>query len=160
MSPLFHNTGFADQLGQMLAVGGAVDLLPSFGVSATRDALLRRPSSYLIAVPGILRLLTEHDDAEAMLAGCRIACFGGSPMPEAWIRDIAARWPRLGLFNIYGLTEFTSVSHCLPPRDLPGHADTVGRPVLGAEQMIAGPDGEPLAAPARSATSWWPARAA
>ena len=50
-------------------------------------------------------------------------------MPEAWIRDIAARWPRLGLFNIYGLTEFTSVSHCLPPRDLPGHADTVGRPV-------------------------------
>ncbi len=145
MVPLFHNTGFADQLGQMLAVGGAVDLLPAFGLSAAHAALVRRPSTYLIAVPGILRLLTESPDADAMLDACRIAAFGGSPMPEAWIRDMAARWPGLGLFNIYGLTEFTSISHCLAPRDLLGHADTVGRPVGGAEQMIAGPHGEPLA---------------
>lgn len=144
MAPLFHNTGFADQLGQMLAVGGAVDLIPAFSVAATRDALLRRPASYLIAVPGILRLLTEHADAHAMLDACRIACFGGSPMPEAWIRDMAARWPRLGLFNIYGLTEFASISHCLAPRDLLAHADSVGRTVEGVEQLIAGPDGEPL----------------
>ena len=144
MGPLFHNTGFADQLGQMLVVGGSVDLLPAFGMSATREALLRRPASYLIAVPGILRLLTEHPDGDAMLGACRVACFGGSPMPAHWIRDMAARWPHLGLFNIYGLTEFASISHCLAPRDVLTHADSVGRPVEGAEQRIAGPGGEPL----------------
>ena len=65
-------------------------------------------------------------------------------MPQAWIADIAARWPRLRLYNSYGLTEFTSVSHLLDPDDLPEHAGTVGRPVPGAQQRIAGPDGMPL----------------
>jgi long-chain acyl-CoA synthetase len=146
MVPLFHNTGFADQLAQMLMVGGAVDLLPAFGVAAAREALLRRAATYLIAVPGILRLLAEHEDADAMLGACRIACYGGSPMPEAWIRDLSARWKQLGLFNVYGLTEFTSVSHVLGPEELAGHGDSVGRPVEGAEQRVARPDGTPLPA--------------
>ena len=146
MVPLFHNTGFADQLGQMLTVGGAIDLLPSFGVEAARRALLRRPATYLIAVPGILRLLTQDEDAAAMLAACRVACFGGSPMPEPWIRDMAARWPGLGLFNIYGLTEYTSLSHCLQPHDLTAHGDSVGRPVDGAAQLVVGEAGEPVRA--------------
>jgi long-chain acyl-CoA synthetase len=146
MVPLFHNTGFADQLGHMLTVGGAIDLLPAFGVRAARDALLRRPATYLIAVPGILRLLTQAEDADAMFAECRIACFGGSPMPEAWIREMAARWPGLGLFNIYGLTEFTSLSHCLGPQDLLRHGDSVGRPVDGAEQLIVDATDRPVPA--------------
>jgi long-chain acyl-CoA synthetase len=145
MVPLFHNTGFADQLGHMLMVGGAIDLLPVFGVRAARRALVRRPATYVIAVPGVLRLLTESEDAAAMFAECRIACFGGSPMPEAWIHDMGSRWPGLGLFNIYGLTEFTSLSHCLQPRDLLAHGDSVGLPVDGAEQLVVDPDGEPVA---------------
>ena len=58
MVPLFHNTGFCDQLAHMLLVGGTVDLLPAFGVAAAREALLRQPSTFLIGVPGILRLLS------------------------------------------------------------------------------------------------------
>jgi long-chain acyl-CoA synthetase len=164
MVPLFHNTGFADQLGQMLMVGGAVDLLPDFGIGAARRALLRRPATYLIAVPGILRLLSQAEDAGAMLAACRVACFGGSPMPEAWIRELAARWPRLGLFNIYGLTEYTSLSHCLQPDDLEAHGDSVGRPVDGAAQLVVDeggrpvPSGEPgmvlVAGPSRMSGYW------
>jgi long-chain acyl-CoA synthetase len=146
MVPLFHNTGFADQLAHVLMVGGTVDLLPAFGVGAARRALLRRPASYVIAVPGILRLLAQSEDADAMFSACRIACYGGSPMPEAWIRDMEARWPRLGLFNIYGLTEYTSLSHCLHPRDLAAHGDSVGRPVAGAEQLVVGDDGQPVGA--------------
>ena len=146
MAPLFHNTGYADQLAQMLMVGGSVDMLPSFGVRAARRALRRRPATYLIAVPGILRLLTQSEDADAMFAACRVAAFGGSPMPEAWIRDMEARWPRLRLHNVYGLTEFTSLSHCLQPHDLAEHCDSVGRPVEGAEQLVVGDRGEPLPA--------------
>ncbi len=141
LGPLFHNTGFCDQLAQMILVGGAVDLLPAFSTAAARDALRRRPATYLIAVPGILRLLATGPDAGALLGACRIGCYGGSPMPPAWIEDLRARWPDLRLHNCYGLTEFTSVSHILAPRDLPDHHDSVGRPVAGVQQRIVDPQG-------------------
>ena len=117
MVPLFHNTGFCDQLAHMLMVGGVVDLLPSFGVATAREALLRRPSTFLMGVPGILRLLATGERGDEIFAACRIACYGGSPMPEAWIGDIASRWPHVRLYNSYGLTEFTSVSHLCGPAD-------------------------------------------
>jgi long-chain acyl-CoA synthetase len=144
MVPLFHNTGFCDQLAHMLLVGGTVDLLPAFGVAAAREALLRRPSTFLMGVPGILRLLATGEGGQEIFSACRIACYGGSPMPEAWIEDIASRWPQLRLYNSYGLTEFTSVSHLLDPGDLADHAHTVGRPVPGALQRIVADDGTEL----------------
>jgi acyl-CoA synthetase (AMP-forming)/AMP-acid ligase II len=144
MVPLFHNTGFCDQLAHMLLVGGTVDLLPAFGVEAARQALLRQPSTFLMGVPGILRLLATGECAEDVFSACRIACYGGSPMPRAWIEDIAGRWPELRLYDSYGLTEFTSVSHLLGPDDLPDHPGTVGRPVRGVEQRIVADDGASL----------------
>jgi long-chain acyl-CoA synthetase len=146
MVPLFHNTGFADQLAQVLMVGGTVELLSAFSLGAAQRALVRRPASYLIAVPGILRLLAQSEDGDAVFSACRIACYGGSPMPESWIRDMEARWPGLGLFNVYGLTEYTSVSHCLHPRDLADHGDSVGRPVAGAEQLVVDEQGQAVGA--------------
>jgi acyl-CoA synthetase (AMP-forming)/AMP-acid ligase II len=144
MVPLFHNTGFCDQLAHMLLVGGTVDLLPAFGLSAARGALSRQPSTFLMGVPGILRLLATGEGGDEIFSACRIACYGGAPMPEPWIADIASRWPRLRLYNSYGLTEFTSVSHLLDPDDLPAHAGTVGRPVPGAAQRVVGAEGGPL----------------
>jgi long-chain acyl-CoA synthetase len=142
--PLFHNTGFCDQLAHMIVVGGTVDLLPQFGTGAARRALRLRPASFLIAVPGILRLLATSDDAESIFSACRIACYGGSPMPDGWTHELATRWPNLRLYNCYGLTEFTSISHMLAPADLASHPGSVGRPVPGVEQQIIGADG-PLA---------------
>ena len=113
--PLFHNTGFADQLTQMLLVGGAVDLLREFETAAALDALAARPASYLIAVPSIFRLLMLHEHADDAFRHCRVAVYGGAPMPTPWIEELARRWPSLRLFNCYGLTEFTSVSHLLAP---------------------------------------------
>jgi acyl-CoA synthetase (AMP-forming)/AMP-acid ligase II len=142
--PLFHNTGFADQLSQMLLVGGVLDLLPEFRTDAAVGALAARPSTYLIAVPSILRLLMLHERADEAFRGCRVVVYGGSPMPPAWIRELAQRWPGLRLYNCYGLTEFTSVSHLLDPEHALGRSDSVGRPVEGVRQQIAGPSGRTL----------------
>ena len=54
-----------------------------------------------------------------MLAACRVAAYGGAPMPAAWIADLAARRPHLRLANVYGLTEYTSLSHTTAPRRRP-----------------------------------------
>jgi long-chain acyl-CoA synthetase len=152
--PLFHNTGFADQLTQMLLVGGAVDVLREFHTEAAIEALARRPATYLIAVPSIYRLLMLHDRADEAFRVCRVAVYGGAPMPAPWIEELAARHPALRLFNCYGLTEFTSVSHLLDPEYALVRSDSVGRPVEGVGHRIAG-DGEIwLSGPTRM-TGYW-----
>ena len=134
--PLFHNTGFVDQLSQMALVGGSVDLLREFSVAAALEALTRRPATYLIAVPSIFRLLMLSDEADVAFRGCRVAAYGGSTMPSAWIDELAARWPHLRLFNCYGLTEFTSVTHVLGPEHAHTHYGSVGRPVRDVCQLV------------------------
>lgn len=159
--PLFHNTGFVDQLAQMLLVGGAVDLLPEFHTEAAIDALARRPASYLIAVPSIVRLLMLHERADDAFRGCRVLVYGGASMPAAWIHELAERWPAIRLFNCYGLTEFTSVSHLLDPEHALERSDSVGRPVEGVRQRVVRgneAEGEPgeiwLAGPMRMDGYW------
>jgi long-chain acyl-CoA synthetase len=139
--PLFHNTGFLDQLSQMLVVGGCVDLLRRFGVQAALDALAHRPAGYLMGVPSMFRLMMLDARAGAAFEACRILAYGGAPMPPAWIEELHVRWPGLRPFNIYGLTEFTSLSHALEPADAIVRAATVGRPVEQVRQRIVGDDG-------------------
>jgi long-chain acyl-CoA synthetase len=154
--PLFHNTGFADQLAQMLLVGGAVDLLAEFHTQTAIEALARRPASYLIAVPSIFRLLMLHNRADQAFRDCRVAVYGGASMPATWIEELAERFPELRLFNCYGLTEFTSVSHLLDPEYAAARGNSVGRPVEGVAQRIAD-DGEIwLSGPTRM-TGYWQA---
>ena len=142
--PLFHNTGFVDQLSQMVLVGGALDLVPEFRVADALGALARRPATYLIAVPSIFRLLMLHERADTAFRHCRVVAYGGASMPTGWIVELAARWPQLPLFNCYGLTEFTSVSHLLAPEYALARSDSVGRPVEGVRHRVVGEHGRPL----------------
>jgi long-chain acyl-CoA synthetase len=144
LAPLFHNTGFVDQLSHMVLVGGAVDLLPEFRVAAAIDALARRPATYLIAVPSVIRLLMLHERADDAFRRCRVASYGGASMPTGWISELARRWPELRLFNCYGLTEFTSVSHLLDPEYAVIRRSAVGRPVRDVRQLVVGEEGRPL----------------
>lgn len=142
--PLFHNTAFVDQLAQMVLVGGSVDLVEEFSVRGAIEALSRRPASYLIAVPSIYRLLMLSERADEAFAGCRIAAYGGAPMPEAWINELQERWPHMRLFNVYGLTEFTAVSHILGPEHLPERGGSVGPPVAGVRHRVVDEAGNEL----------------
>ena len=67
-------------------------------------------------------------------------------MPRGVDRGHRGALAALRLYNSYGLTEFTSVSHLLEPGDLAEHADTVGRPVPGAQQRVVGDGRQPAAA--------------
>jgi long-chain acyl-CoA synthetase len=144
--PLFHNTGFVDQLTHMLLVGGRIDLVPRFGVTAALDALEERPATYLIAVPSIVRMLMLHERRDVVFERCRVLAYGGAPMPVAWIDELVHAWPHMRLFNVYGLTEFTSVTHILGPEEVRTRPDSVGRPVAGVRHRVVDPAGRPLPA--------------
>jgi acyl-CoA synthetase (AMP-forming)/AMP-acid ligase II len=134
--PLFHNTGFVDQLSHSILAGSQVDLIAEFHVRDAIDALVRRPSSILMAVPSIFRLLMLDAHADEALRGCRAAVYGGAPMPPSWIDELKARWPAIDPVNCYGLTEFTSVSHMLLPPLSRERTDAVGMPVAGVRQTV------------------------
>ena len=137
----------------MLVVGGAIDLLREFHVADAIDALARRPASYLIGVPSIFRLMMLDPRADDAFGEVRILAYGGAPMPPAWIEELATRWPALRPFNIYGLTEFTSLSHALEPEFAVSRADTVGRPVEQVRQRVVVDDGDD-AAPGEPGEVW------
>jgi acyl-CoA synthetase (AMP-forming)/AMP-acid ligase II len=151
--PLFHNTGFVDGVAHALLLGGAVDVPGDFATAAALDALARRPASFLVAVPSIVRLLVLHGRADDAFARCDVLGYGGASTPPAWRAELAARWPHLRLFDLYGLTELTSLTHALQPEDAAARPGSVGRPVAGIRQRVV--DGELwLAGPTRMLGYW------
>lgn len=138
--PLFHNTGFVDQLGHMILVGGETVLLRSFRTQDAVDELALRQVTYVTAVPSIIRLVMTHEHADRALGRVRTVLYGGSPMPEAWSDELAERWPAVRLFHGYGLTEFTSAVSFLTP-DRAGNRESVGAAAPGVEIRVVDPDG-------------------
>jgi long-chain acyl-CoA synthetase len=136
MVPIFHNTGFVDQLGHMVVSGGATAILPRYKTSLTAIELVDNPVTYLAAVPSMLRMLMLHDAAEQVFSGIRTIMFGGSPMPGAWTDELLRRWPHLELVHAYGLTEFTSVCTFLPPDMVSTKGESVGLPLPGVEVAV------------------------
>ena len=74
------------------------------------------------AVPARPRTSTRYD-----LSAWRVGCYGGAPMPEATIAELARECPGLGLMNGYGATETTSPATIMPRgADRASMPDSVG----------------------------------
>lgn len=144
--PMFHNTGFVDQFGHMLLLGGRTDLLRKFHTKDAIAALTARPVTYLAAVPSIHRLIMLADGAEQALAPMRVLLYGGSPMPAAWIDELLAKWLQLQLFHGYGMTEYGSAVSFLPPEYAETRGESVGFAVPGTAVRIVGDDGQDVPA--------------
>ena len=141
VAPLFHNTGFVDQLCTMIFVGGRSDLLSRYRSQAAVEACRRRPVTFVTAVPSVLRMMMTAEGAEAIFGSAQLVLFGGSPMPAPWSLEMHERWPSLRLVHGYGLTEFTSCCTLLPPELILTHGDSIGYPAKGVELRLVGEDG-------------------
>lgn len=124
--PMFHNTGFVDQFGHMLLLGGRTDLLYKFHTKDAVAAMAARPVTYLAAVPSIHRLIMLADGADKALSPVRVLLYGGSPMPAAWINELLNKWPQLQLFHGYGMTEYGSAVSFLPAQYAESRGESVG----------------------------------
>ncbi|MEU1996726.1 class I adenylate-forming enzyme family protein [Nocardia gamkensis] len=144
--PIFHNTGFADQLAHLVVSGGTTSLLRRYRTGDAAAELIAHPATFLAAVPSMVRMLMLHDDAEEIFRGVRTIMYGGSAMPEPWVHELLRRWPHLALVHAYGLSEFTSVCTFLPHELAATKAESVGLPLPGVEVRIvdeSGVDAEP-----------------
>lgn len=142
VAPLFHNTGFNDQVGVMFLAGGRLDILSRYRTKDALAALKAHPVTFITAVPSVLRLMMTAENADVAFQKASTVLFGGSPMPAAWSSELLRRWPHLQLWHGYGLTEFTSCCTLLPPRLIERFGESIGFPPVGIELRLVGENGD------------------
>lgn len=138
--PLHSVAALSTQTMTMLLVGGCNvvpgDTRPA-GAAERLDAL---GITLLDAAPSWLGVLARQP-ARAVPTW-RTLVYGGEPMPPATVRALAARYPRVAMFDVWGLTEahgpVTAQRHD-PALPLP-HG-SVGHPLAGVAVRAAGPGG-------------------
>jgi len=150
VAPLFHVAGLGRLIGQLIVGGGWVTM-PQFRTARVLQAIERDGVSDLIAVPSMLQSLLDDlaFRAERLQGLTRIA-FGAAPMPPDLLDRALAAWPKAEFFQAYGMTETAGALCMNPPANhtpaarARGLLNSVGRPGLGAEIIIADEAGNEL----------------
>ena len=141
--PLFHTGGWNVLTIPLFHVGGTVVIAREFDPGGVLDIVDERGASVLVAVPAVLRMMTEHeqwDDTD--LSSLRFAKSGGGPcrrsVLESW-------WDRgVDLSQGYGLTECGPNNFAMPDEWPRRKADAVGVPAPHVSARVVDADGDPL----------------
>ncbi|MFB6269798.1 MAG: AMP-binding protein [Halobacterium sp.] len=142
--PMFHTGGWNVLTMPLFHVGGHVVIARDFEPGQVLSLVDEYDASVLVAVPAVLRMMTEHDDwPDADLSSLRFAKSGGGPCRQAVME---AWWDRgVSLSQGYGLTECGPNNFSMPdgwPRE---KADSVGVPAMHVDARIVDDDGERVA---------------
>jgi len=140
--PMFHTGGWNVITVPVWHMGGTVVIAREFDPGGLLATVEREEATVLVAVPAVLRMLTEHDDwVTTTVSTLRIVKSGGGPcrqsVMETW-------WDRgVELSQGYGLTECGPNNFAMPD-GWPGEkADTVGKPAMHVDARVVD-DGEPV----------------
>ncbi|HEY4020655.1 MAG TPA: AMP-binding protein [Pseudonocardiaceae bacterium] len=137
VAPLFHATGLVSQLVAFLSAGACCVLVGAFKADAVLRLLVDERITVLGGVAAMLRLMLTVEGAdEADLSALRLFVMGGSPVPETFPAEMAARLPKLALGNVWGLTEATSIVTYTDAEDYLARPWSVGRAVDGVDVRI------------------------
>ncbi len=142
MIPLFHVTGLIGQLLTILAAGGTAVLAKKFGEVSFLDLMRRHRITFFFGVPTIFIRVLNHMRTEGAVnfPDWRVAASGGAPIPAALFVALENAFPRLQVFNTYGMTEVSSPATILPESDALWRPGSVGRPVPYAQLRVVDPD--------------------
>jgi acyl-CoA synthetase (AMP-forming)/AMP-acid ligase II len=100
--------------------------------------------THSLMVPAMYKLLLLDPSFQSQsLTHWRVGGYGGAPMPEAVIAELAQLVPRLELMNCYGSTETTSPA-TLMPRGVRHHPESVGMALPCAQICVMDDDGKEL----------------
>lgn len=140
--PLFHVTGLIGQLFTIFSAGGTAVLVKRFSEAPFLNLMRRHRVTFFFGVPTIFIRLLNHMRIEGglRLPEWRVAASGGAPLPESVVVDLKNMFPKLQIFNTYGMTEVSSPATILPPEDTQQRPGSVGKPVPFAQLRVVDPD--------------------
>ena len=143
--PASHVTGLIANITTALARGAAIVFLRAFKAADCLDLMARERVTHTLIVPAMYNLFLRDPNFESRDLSCwKIGGYGGAPMPEATIEEMARRAPKVGLMNGYGATEATSPTTMNPTRFAASHSNCVGLPLHCTEVAVFGPEGQEL----------------
>jgi long-chain acyl-CoA synthetase len=149
VAPLFHITGLVGHVALGLLAGMPMVLSYRFDAATTLELMERHGVSFTVAsITVFIALMNAPGADERDLSKLTKVVSGGAPIAPSVVEAFEGK---LGAYihNIYGLTETTSPSHCVPigtraPVDEDSGALSVGVPIFNTLVRIVGEDGEDL----------------
>jgi acyl-CoA synthetase (AMP-forming)/AMP-acid ligase II len=116
--PLFHVSGCNSQLLLATYVGGTTVIMPQFEVGAFLRAIEEERIDVLTTVPAIYWLaINQPRFIDTDVSAVRSLSYGGAPTAPDLIARIMKAFPQARVGNGFGLTETSSVTTYLPPRN-------------------------------------------
>jgi long-chain acyl-CoA synthetase len=151
VAPLFHITGLVGHIAVGLLVGMPIVLTYRFDADTALELIERHRVSFTVGSITVFIALMNAPAAERHdLSSFTKIVSGGAPIAPPVVEAFEAKMGAY-IHNIYGLTETTSPSHCVPigeraPVDEASGALSVGVPIFNTLVRIVGEDGEDVAA--------------
>jgi long-chain acyl-CoA synthetase len=148
VAPLFHITGLIAHMGVMLLTGAALVLDYRFDAESVLALIERHGVTFTTgAITVFIALMNAACERDT--STLRTIVSGGAPIAPSTVEAFQERFG-VYIHNIYGLTETTSPSHCVPigtraPVDPASGALSVGVPVYGTVVRVVDEDGHEVA---------------
>jgi acyl-CoA synthetase (AMP-forming)/AMP-acid ligase II len=140
--PASHVTGLVALLGVSVGVAGCLVIMREFKAAKFVEIAGRERMTYTLIVPAMVALILMQPDCDrTTLPDWRVCGFGGAPMPDATIAEIAARLPGLALHNTYGATETSSPAVIMPAQEAAARSRQIGLPVACCDLIVMDPQG-------------------
>jgi len=142
-TPLYTN-GTWITMEPAIYFGGTVVLMSKFSGRDFLDTVDREGCTHAFLVPTQIIVILSEKAAEGSLKSMRGILSGGAPLTSTTFEELRTRYPQIGIYEIYGITEgFITVAE---PRDWDhGKRGSVGKPLFGADVQIINSKGEVLA---------------
>jgi len=151
VAPLFHITGLVAHVGLTLLTGAPLVLFHRFDPAVALELVERHRVTFTTgAITVFIALMDAARTHERDTSTLRTIVSGGAPIAPATVEAFEERFGTY-IHNIYGLTETTSPSHCVPigtraPVDPTSGALSVGVPVYGTVVRVIDEEGRELPA--------------
>jgi long-chain acyl-CoA synthetase len=146
VAPLFHITGLVAHLGVAMLCGASVVLGYRFDAGVMLELIERYRATFTIgSITVFIALMNDATLPGRDLSSLATVVSGGAPVPVSVVDEFERR---IGpyIHNIYGMTETTSPSHCVPvgrraPVDAASGALSVGVPIFNTVVRVVDDDG-------------------
>ncbi|MCI3132155.1 class I adenylate-forming enzyme family protein [Phenylobacterium aquaticum] len=140
-APVNHVGAINNICTNVLAAGGTLIFHPRVDLPALGALSRQEKPTYLVSSPtGFAMMMSNPRSIGERLRHTRLIVFGGAMTALSVLEQIAPYGSRLS--SVYGQTETCGIiTHTDPGDALEAHAETIGRPLAGAEARIAGADG-------------------
>jgi acyl-CoA synthetase (AMP-forming)/AMP-acid ligase II len=135
--PINHVGCVGDLCATILVGGGTLVFMERFDAELAVRRIIEAGVTWLPQVPAQFQMMLAKGGLDGShLAGVRHLTWGGAPMPEPLVRQLADWVP--DLFNSYGLTECSgTISVTAPDASIDELVRTVGRPVAEGRVRVA-----------------------